>query len=226
MLIDERITIRTPEGIPLSLSVAGNIPRALAYTVDLIIRLVVFFVLILIVGLQNEASHGLLLLAAFCLEWFYPTLFEAFWHGQTPGKKLMGLVVLHADGSPLSFNGSVLRNLLRSADIFPFFYLFGFVSVLFTRKNQRLGDIAANTIVVHKESLADTKRHAHSDSIAPDWPLKHADQQTLLTFLERQTNLSTGRLEELAQLVYPELPKEEALKRLRSNSAYLAGSQS
>ncbi len=73
---------------------------------------------------------GLLLILAFVLEWFYPTLFEAFRHGQTPGKKAMGIVVVHANGSPLSFNGSLIRNLLRTADAFPLFYLLGFVCTL------------------------------------------------------------------------------------------------
>ena len=76
MLIDERLEVETPEGAMLSLSLAGPVPRALAYAIDLAIRLVIYGALAAVFAALGKAGMGLLLIMAFVLEWFYPTLFE------------------------------------------------------------------------------------------------------------------------------------------------------
>ena len=151
MLIDERFEVETPEGAMLSLSLAGPVTRAMAYGIDLILRLIIFAVLAIVLSLLGKMGIGLLLIIGFALEWFYPTLFEALRHGQTPGKKAMGIAVVHANGSPLSFNGSLIRNLLRTADAFPLFYLLGFIT---TYKN-----IAANVAIrISKRGFCPTNK--------------------------------------------------------------------
>ncbi|EMA51751.1 RDD family protein [Halococcus thailandensis] len=73
----------------------------------------------------------------------YYVLLEAR-YGRTLGKHLEGLVVTAADGSRASMRACLLRNLLRPVD-FVVFYLFGFVLVLVTDRDQRLGDLVAET---------------------------------------------------------------------------------
>ena len=77
MLIDERFEVETPEGAMLSLSLAGPVTRAMAYGIDLILRLIIFAVLAIVLSLLGKMGIGLLLIIGFALEWFYPTLFEA-----------------------------------------------------------------------------------------------------------------------------------------------------
>jgi len=221
MLIDERLEVETPEGAMLSLSLAGPVPRALAYAIDLAIRLVIYAALAGIFAALGKAGMGLLLILAFVLEWFYPTLFEAFRHGQTPGKKAMGIVVVHANGSPLSFNGSLIRNLLRTADAFPLFYLLGFICTLISPRFQRLGDMAANTLVIHVEETPASSEQNPGESLAPDWSLNRDDQLALLAFHERHGQFSDARQQELALLAYPELAPAQALQRLNAVTRYL-----
>lgn len=221
MLIDERFEVETPEGAMLSLSLAGPVTRAMAYGIDLTLRLLIFAVLAFVLGMLGKMGIGLLLIIGFALEWFYPTLFEALRNGQTPGKKAMGIAVVHANGSPLSFNGSLIRNLLRTADAFPLFYLLGFITTLISPRYQRLGDMAANTLVVHIEQTGTTRKQHKGPANPPDWPLSSQDQLALLAFHERQDQFSEARQQELAQLAFPELSPPLALQRLRSVTRYL-----
>ncbi|MCK0152213.1 RDD family protein [Alcanivorax sp. S6407] len=221
MLIDERLEIETPEGTLLTLSLAGPVPRAMAYGIDLLIRLVIFALIAFLVGAFGNVGTGVILISLFLLEWFYPTLFEAFRNGQTPGKKFMGIAVVHSNGTPLSFNGSLIRNLLRTADAFPLFYLLGFVTTLISPRFQRLGDMAANSVVIHVENTATAVKADQGTTTPPDWPLGRDDQLALLAFQERHSQFSEPRQQELAQLAYPELSPPLALQRLRSVTRYL-----
>ena len=133
----------------------------------------------------------------------------------------MGIAVVHANGSPLSFNGSLIRNLLRTADAFPLFYLLGFVTTLISPRYQRLGDMAANTLVVHIEKTETTSTQHNGPANPPDWPLNSQDQLALMAFHERQGQFSEARQQELAQLAFPELSPPLALQRLRSVTRYL-----
>ena len=149
MRIDDQLHIDTPEGARLTLSLAGPLPRALAYGIDLAIRGLALALVAIPLMLFGRGGMGLYLVLLFFMEWFYPVLFEALWQGRTPGKRMMGLAVVHGNGAPLGFNGSLVRNLLRTADLFPMFYLTGFLVMLITRRAQRLGDLAADTLVIH-----------------------------------------------------------------------------
>ncbi|MGB1466165.1 MAG: RDD family protein [Alcanivorax nanhaiticus] len=221
MQIDERLEIETPEGTLLTLSLAGPIPRALAYGIDLLIRIVFFAIFAMVLAALGKVGTGIMLITLFLLEWFYPTLFEALRHGQTPGKKFMGIAVVHSNGTPLSFNGSLIRNLLRTADAFPLFYLLGFISTLLSPRFQRLGDMAANSVVIHVESTPTAVKPENADTTPPDWPLTREDQLALLAFQERQSQFSEPRQQELAQLAYPELSPSLALQRLKAVTRYL-----
>jgi len=103
------------------------------------------------VGVWVEAAALLIL---FTLYYGYFGAFEALWSGQTPGKRVVGLRVLSVTGRPVSVSEAILRNVVRVADQLPGIYAVGILFVLVTGRNQRLGDLAAGTVVVHERPLA------------------------------------------------------------------------
>lgn len=224
-MIDEHLHVRTPEGADLILPLAGPLPRAAAWLLDLLIRVGIYMILAFLLAFLGDLGSGLMLILLFTLEWFYPVLFEAFWHGQTPGKRSLGIAVVHADGTPLSFNGSLIRNLLRAADFFPFAYLTGLVAMLCSRRLQRLGDLAADTLVVHvtREQQHSLPEVSGEETQMPDWPLTLADQQTLMGYAERGPSLTPGRRRELALQAFPELDGETAQRRVDALAAGVVG---
>ena len=147
------LTIRTPEGIEFSYLLAGPIIRFLAWSVDLLAILAISKLMGAILGLVGILSRDLAM-AANILGYFlvsigYGIVLEWYWRGQTLGKRLLRLRVTDVHGLQLQFSQVVIRNLLRFVDSLPvLFYLVGGVACLINRKAQRLGDFAANTIVV------------------------------------------------------------------------------
>ena len=92
--------------------------------------------------------------AGFLLVWGYFALFEALWHGQTPGKRAMKLRVIKDAGRQITLFESLARNLLRIVDYMPSLYLAGVITMLCNQRNKRLGDLAAGTMVVHERGDA------------------------------------------------------------------------
>jgi hypothetical protein len=84
----------------------------------------------------------------FLLYWGYFTLFEAFWNGRTPGKRAVRIRVIQRSGRPIGFFESMARNLVRCIDQIPLIYAVGVIAIFATRQHQRLGDLAAGTLVV------------------------------------------------------------------------------
>jgi uncharacterized RDD family membrane protein YckC len=146
------LPIRTPEGIVFSQILAGPAARFMAWLIDLLCVGVVLFSLSMILRAVAAVSPGIAgavsTLGFFVINIAYGIVFEWIWRGQTVGKRLFGLRVVDADGLHLQFDQIVTRNLLRLVDALPFLYFVGGLSCWLSRKCQRLGDIAANTIVV------------------------------------------------------------------------------
>lgn len=210
-MIDNRSQRETPEGIELSLMPAGLVPRIGAWLIDLLCRMGIMIGLSLIIGFFARGLFGLLLIAFFMIEWFYPVLFEVFRGGQTIGKKQFGLVVCQDDGTPIRWQASVLRNLLRTADFLPFAFLGGLVAMLFHKESKRLGDIVAGTLVVYADDHYGNRgglgiSYANIDMAAPiplPMPLQLDEQQAILAFAEREASLPMGRKVELANILTP-----------------------
>src|SRR3990172_6991048 len=129
-MLDTARRIATPEGIELALRLAGPVPRAGAWALDLLLRLAILAFLAMILGLLGGFGLGLFLLCGFFLEWLFPAWCEVNWGGATPGKKALGLVVLHDDGTPVRWPAALARNLLRAIDFLPAFYGFGLAPLL------------------------------------------------------------------------------------------------
>jgi uncharacterized RDD family membrane protein YckC len=151
------LQIRTPEGIVFSQMLAGPVTRFLAWFIDqLCIGLLVTVLGIVLAILQLLSAN--LATAAYYLGYFaisigYGISLEWAWRGQTIGKKLLRLRVVDAESRRLQFNQIVTRNLLRFVDSVPVFYFLGGLVSWFSPKCQRLGDIAANTIVIRHPRL-------------------------------------------------------------------------
>src|SRR5882762_3804475 len=146
------LQIRTPEGIVFSQLLAGPVTRFMAWFVDLLCVMAILFFLGHLLGilqvLNANLGSALYTLGYFIISIGYAIACEWAWRGQTVGKKLFRLRVVDAEGMRLQFNQIVTRNLLRFVDALPVCYFVGGLSCIFIRHCQRLGDIAANTVVV------------------------------------------------------------------------------
>jgi uncharacterized RDD family membrane protein YckC len=207
-MIDTRVAVETPEGVELAFSPAGPAPRALAYAMDLAIRSAAYLVLGIALAFLGRAGQGLFLIALFLLEWFYPVAFEVLAGGQTPGKRLLGLRVIRADGAPIGWSRSTVRSLLSFVDFLPFGFAAGLVSTLLTGRHQRLGDLAAGSVVVHQDRTpaalpATPAAPAAAAFQVPAVPLALPEQQAIISFAERAPGLTPERARELADLLEP-----------------------
>ncbi len=200
-MLDTARDIGTPEGIELSLRLAGPVPRALAWAVDAAIRGGILIVLAIAVSWLNRFGVAIMLLASFLLEWLYPVWFEVRRGGATPGKRAMGLTVLNDDGTPVRWAASLTRNLLRALDFLPVFYFLGFLSMVMNRDFKRLGDLAANTLVVYREAPPSLAGVPTATPVAPPLALSTPEQRSIIDFAERSERLTPERAAELAELV-------------------------
>ena len=141
-----------------------------------------------------------LLITVFLLEWFYPVLFEIR-NGYTPGKKIFNLMVCHDNGTPVAWQASVIRNLLRFADFLPVCYGFGLTSMLFSRDFKRLGDRAAGTLVVYQHNEDKDYSIPERKALTLPQPLQLPEQRAILDFAERSSQLSGERVMELADIL-------------------------
>jgi len=228
-MLDTTRRVATPEGIELTLRLAGPVPRALAWGVDLGVRIVIVLLVFMVAARLGRAGWGIVLLAAFFVEWLLPAAFEARWRGQTPGKRLFGLAVLNDDGTPVRWPAALTRNLLRAADFLPVLYGVGLVAILFNRDFKRLGDLAAGTVVVYVAAAAEPARAIpEAAPIAPQVELDLEEQRAVLELAERSAGLTRERFEELAELPKPlvgRLERAQAAARLIGVANYLAGRQ-
>jgi uncharacterized RDD family membrane protein YckC len=150
--------VETPENVVLTYQLAGPSVRLMAYIFDLIVRMVFMYVfsICVIIPLTMAfagGSLGVLLIFMFVLEWLYFGLSEGLFRGKTIGKHFMGLRVIHEGGYPITFWGAILRNLVRTADSLPC-YGIGFITMFLSGKFRRLGDLAAQTLVVQERRVS------------------------------------------------------------------------
>jgi len=168
-----------------------------------------------------------MLLLSFLLEWFYPVLFEVYRNGQTPGKKWLGLAVVNDDLTPVSWSTSLVRNLLRAVDFLPFAYVGGLSSMVLSRHFQRLGDLAAGTLVIHRPKQRALATLTDSRPQPPPFALAADDQIAIIDFAQRHRELSAARQRELANLLdqFTQRSDDGAVERLRGIGAWLLGAR-
>lgn len=226
MGVDIAYRIETPEGIDLQTEIAGPVPRILAYAADLGLRSIV--IVALSIGLRFIPGHSgtaILLLVSFFSEWLYPVFFEVLGDGQTPGKKWLRIAVINDDLTPVRWSASLMRNLLRAVDFLPFAFLGGLIGMLLTKKFQRLGDLAAGTLVVHRGAARERHALPSARATPPPPQLSVDDQLALINFAQRHQELSADRQRELAAILIPALGLEAdtAVEQLRGMGLWLLG---
>lgn len=200
-MLDTVRDITTPELIEIQLHPAGFLPRAFAFLIDTTLRWLIITILAIPTIFTGKFGIGLFLIILFLVEWFYPVMFEVLNRGRTPGKRVMGLKVLHDNGTPVGWSASIIRNFLRFADFFPLFYLFGLISMLINKEFRRLGDIVAGTLVVYSVPTTSLFTVPEARPINPDFPLSRETQKMIVSFAERAPGLTKPRQEELAALL-------------------------
>lgn len=156
MHLDDRMRIDTPEGVSIEVTLAGLGSRFGAAVVDLLIQGALLLALTLALSLAGSVVSGdlgvfllgigTLLIAVIVLGYYI--VFEALNGGRTPGKSAMGISVATVDGSALTLGAVTLRTLMRLVDFLPGLYAAGALAIAVTPRNQRLGDLVANTIVI------------------------------------------------------------------------------
>ena len=208
MEFEDVLTITTPEGVELQLALAGVGSRFAAALVDALIQ-----------GLLGR-GRGLLFAAAGWLEGWgaaafsiiifvvifsYDIVFEVLAAGRTPGKRLNGLRVVRVGGFPVGFLASSIRNTVRLVDILPAAYLVGCIAILASKHNQRLGDMAAGTIVVRERKATSALPPPRAVDVAPAYPswdvgtITPLELQTVRQFLARRGSIDSQARTQLAQ---------------------------
>ena len=151
----------TPEAVALEFRTANLGSRILAYLVDMVVVVAGMLVGLFAVTLIGQASDVvvpdwvaltivLVLLPAWWLGYFIA--FETLWRGRTLGKAALGLRVVTKEGAPVRFRHAAIRGLLGLVDFLLFGGFIAVVFILFSRDNQRLGDMVAGTLVLRERS--------------------------------------------------------------------------
>ncbi|HZP66060.1 MAG TPA: RDD family protein [Rudaea sp.] len=224
-MLDTLTHVETPEGIALQLRTAGAMPRVCAWAMDALIRFAVLWAFSAVLAVLGKSGVGLYALLLFSLMWVYPVLFEVLRDGQTPGKKFMKLRVVNANGTPVTWIASIVRNLLRTVDMLPFGYAFGLVACLGDARSRRLGDMVAGTLVVYAETPAGASTVPQAPAVHPPVTLALGERAAIIEFGERASQLTPERQQELAALL-PMLTRANgalAVQRLNGMANALLG---
>ena len=205
--LDTFAVVETPEGVTLRLAAAGVVPRVLALLTDWLVLGVVGAALLVGLSIAGGFGQGVMLIVVFFGQWLYPVSFEVLNNGQTIGKRVFGLQVVHDDGTPVRLPASAVRNLLTAVDLLPGTASVALFSMMADARFRRVGDRAAGTMVVYRPAPAAQLQPA---AVAPFplavplvVPLRLEEQQLLVAFQERQSTLSQERSIELADLLEP-----------------------
>lgn len=229
--LDCSTRVITPENIEFEYALAGPFQRLPAFLIDLLIRVCVlvavqfvFTIFSAFAGMGGGLITVVTLLGFFVLSWFYGIYFESHFNGRTPGKMAMNLRVISVDGRPIHATQAALRNLLRLADMCvllplrslvdegPMAYVIptlcvGFISMTLTRRMQRLGDLAAGTMVIseaHRSPLRammpeDPRAFGLAELIPATFSANHSLAQAIGHYMENRQRVSYARREEIAR---------------------------
>lgn len=241
--IDLTAVITTPENIQFEYRIAGPFRRLPAFFLDFVLRSIcvsAIFILMVLVGATAALPIGMIFfvifLVSFAFDWFFGLFFEAYWNGQTPGKWLTRIRVISVDGRPINAYQATVRNFLRLADFAPMVsfevfdpdappvyaiptFLVSLLCMTISPRFQRLGDLAAGTMVVVNQrswvpaniKLEDTRVASLSELIPPNFRMTSTLAKAIALYAERRSRLSVGRRTELASHLAKPLLKQFGL---------------
>jgi uncharacterized RDD family membrane protein YckC len=243
--IDSKIDVVTPENIAFRYQAAGPFRRLPAFLIDLCIRAGIFILVMLFfsfaLGILGMAVG---VVSAFVIEWFYGGLFETYWNGQTPGKRIMRIRVLRTDGQPIDGMQAVMRNILRFVDMMPLVpvpvpgappipviptFLIGLITPMCNRRYQRLGDVVCGTMVVVEErnwlfgvaKIEDQRAEQLAAWIPANFKISRSLAQALATYVERRRFFAPARRREIARHIGDPLLAQFHLPRDTSHDLLL-----
>jgi uncharacterized RDD family membrane protein YckC len=194
--LDDRITIATPEGVAIDVVLAGLGSRFLARLLDSVIQFLAIIALTVGIGAADSGVFtAVSLVLIFLVVFAYDVAFEVLNHGRTPGKLAAGIGVVGDAGEPVRFLASAIRNIVRIVDFLPVFYLVGSISIVATRHDQRLGDLAAGTVVA-RDRFPGLAQPAAPITVTPDlvatWDvsaIRPEEVHAVRQFLDRRLSL-------------------------------------
>ncbi len=232
--IDLTVAVTTPENISFEYQLAGPFRRLPALLLDIAFRYLFVFAVVVGFGFLGISSFvpfsdalfkAFVVVGIFFLSWFYGLFFEAWWNGQTPGKRVVGLRVVSVDGRPINGVQATIRNFVRVADFFPYAstltftsesdmfliptFLVAIVCMVMTRRFQRLGDLAAGTMVVvderswypQKISLQDLKIASLAEYVPASFRMSASLAKTIALYVERRDSMTPRRREIAADIL-------------------------
>lgn len=214
--VDSRVVVETPEGVDFAFRIAGPGVRLSAWTVDFFIWAVFSIFLLMLFPLLGyviggepfaQMSMGVFTVISFLLSWFYGSLYEGLFNGQTPGKKYVGLRVVRTNGTPLDLLSAIGRNFLRIADFLPGSWTVAIICMLSTRRLQRLGDLCFDTMVIQENRAPGGRPAGLTTGVEPlprsECTKRYHVPDRTLAVIERLFNtdriISDARREELAK---------------------------
>lgn len=208
MEYEDTLTVTTPEGLELELALAGVGSRFASALIDFLLELAAFAaVALLLLRFASEAvAVAIGSLALFAVVFGYHVLFETLASGRSPGKRALGLRVVSLGGAPVRFKDSAIRNIVRLIDLLPpVTYGLGAAVILLTRRNQRLGDLAAGTIVVRVRRGDRRGTRPQATEALPEglerWDVSGVTSEELVAvrrFLERRAAIDAAARSRLA----------------------------
>lgn len=213
---DDRLSVASAEGLDLDLRLAGIGSRGGALSLDLVLQAVLMALVSLVGSLFAELGVAFAAIAGFLVVFGYPIVAEGFAGGRTFGKAIMGIRVVAHDGSPATFLDVVVRNLVRLIDALPGTYFVGLVAVLASPRAQRLGDMAAGTLVVHERRRREVSAvpMLTAEDLPPEaagWDVSAVTAEEVAatrSFLARRHQMQPSNRADLAQgLAFQLLPK-------------------
>ena len=188
--------------------------------------------------LSAQWAVAIVIFIIFFFNWGYFTLFEAFWNGRTPGKRVARIRVIQRSGRAIGLFESMARNFVRFIDQIPFFYAVGVIAIFVTRQHQRLGDLAAGTLVVRDRALEEPAwgdagaRTFTAQIFAPNAPapapephnayslpatgiarLSPTDLEVLEEFFSRRLDMSLPTRQALAERIAAAIQAKSGLER-------------
>ncbi|MGO9935462.1 MAG: RDD family protein [Steroidobacteraceae bacterium] len=198
--IDTILTAETPEGIAIVIRPAGFAVRCTAFLIDVFIRFFILSSLGTALAVAGRFANGAMFIILFVVNWLYPVIFELTPLAATPGKHMMGLQVMMANGLPITPAGCLTRNLMRAVDMLPLMYAFAIVTMLLRRDARRLGDLAGGTVVAYRHEAAVAGAFGQADPMPPPVALSPRQQAAIAAFAWRVDRLTRERAEEIAAL--------------------------
>jgi uncharacterized RDD family membrane protein YckC len=198
--LDDRVTLATPEGVALELVLAGLGSRFLARLLDSVIQFAAILALGFGLGVVGSRHPGwlqaIVIILVFLTIFAYDIVFETLNHGRTIGKQAAGIRVVGQSGEPVRFLASAIRNIARILDFLPAFYLIGTISIIATTRDQRVGDLAAGTLVM-RDRFPGMARATAPVTVSPaavvTWDvsaISPAEVQAARKFLDRRLDLT------------------------------------